>query len=190
MIKGDSHLSHYLQYLLKPHILCWAVFSFWALTAQAGKNEKIAQLIDQRLDYMKDVAGYKAENHLPIEDLPQERKVIEKSLVETESLGLEGESVRNFMIAQISVAKTIQYRYRADWLSVPEKNWKPRDLADIRQRISALSDATIRQIADELKNKRGVKVDYCSSIQTMQRHNLKTSDKEMLCLALNQITLK
>ncbi|PPZ36046.1 gamma subclass chorismate mutase AroQ, partial [Escherichia coli] len=114
-------------------MLCWAVFSFWALTAQAGKNEKIAQLIDQRLDYMKDVAGYKAENHLPIEDLPQERKVIEKSLVETESLGLEGESVRNFMIAQISVAKTIQYRYRADWLSVPEKNWKPRDLADIRQ---------------------------------------------------------
>ncbi|WP_223302731.1 chorismate mutase [Halotalea alkalilenta] len=190
MIKGDSSSSHYFQHFIKRHILCLAIFSLGALTAQAGEPEEIAQLIDQRLDYMKDVAGYKAENHLPVEDLPQERMVIEKSLAEAESLGLDGESVEQFMVAQISVAKAIQYRYRADWLSVPEPNWEPRDLADIRQQISALSEATIQRIADELKNQPDAEVDHCPSIQEIQRHNVKTSDKELLCLALNQIKLK
>ncbi|MFC3396342.1 chorismate mutase [Brenneria rubrifaciens] len=190
MTKGNSKLSNFFQYVTKQHVLCLALFPFWALNAQAGEHEKIAQLIDQRLAYMKDVAGYKAENHLPIEDLPQERKVIEKSLTEAESFGLEGESVKNFMNAQINVAKAIQYRYRADWLSAPEKNWKPQDLANIRQKISALGGDTFREIAKELKSNRGAKIDYCSSIRAIQRHNLKTSDKEALCLALNQVKLK
>ncbi len=37
---------------------------------------------------MKDVAGYKAEQHLPIEDLTQEKKVLDQSLSELTLLGL------------------------------------------------------------------------------------------------------
>lgn len=54
---------------------------------------------------MKDVAGYKAENHLPIEDRIQEEKVINSAMAQAESLGLNGESIKPLMVAQINAAK-------------------------------------------------------------------------------------
>ncbi len=63
-------------------------------------------------------------NHLAIEDLAQEAKVLSNTMLEAEKLGLDGDSVKLFVQAQMDVAKAIQYRYRADWLSQPEKGWE------------------------------------------------------------------
>ncbi len=79
--------------------------------------DQTARLVNERLSYMKDVAGYKAEQHLPIEDLAQEKKVLDQSISEAESFGLNSETVKPFIVTQMNVAKAIQYRYRADWLS-------------------------------------------------------------------------
>ncbi|MEG2042739.1 MAG: chorismate mutase, partial [Hafnia sp.] len=48
-------------------ILAW-LFSSTASLARPIPSEEIASLINQRLSYMKDVAGYKADHHLAIED--------------------------------------------------------------------------------------------------------------------------
>lgn len=55
------------------------------------------------------------------------------------------------MISQINAAKAIQYRYKADWLSMPENITQYDDLADIRLKISKLSDDILQLIAKELK---------------------------------------
>lgn len=47
-------------------------------------------------------------------------------------------------MAQMDVAKAIQYRYRADWLSSPETNWKPQDLSEVRVKISALNTELLK----------------------------------------------
>lgn len=54
-------------------------------------------------------------------------------------------------MVQMDVAKAIQYRYRADWLSSPETNWKPQDLSEVRLKISALNTELLKNIAYELK---------------------------------------
>lgn len=99
---------------------------------------------------MKDVAGYKAYNHLAIEDLSQEAKVLSSSMLEAEKLMLDGESVKPFIQAQMDAAKAIQYRYRADWLSVPEKGWQPAPLEQVRAKISASNTDILTKISNKL----------------------------------------
>lgn len=83
------------------------------------ESNNVELLINQRLSYMKDIAGYKARNYLAIEDLPQEEKVLSSTVSEADKLGLDGESVKPFIQAQMDAAKTIQYRNRADGLLLP-----------------------------------------------------------------------
>ncbi|PQQ27069.1 chorismate mutase [Photorhabdus luminescens] len=151
----------------------------------------VAQLINQRLSYMKDVAGYKAENHLPVEVLAQEDKVLAKSISEAESFGLSGESVRPFIIIQMDAAKAIQYRYRADWLSLPENGWQPKPLGDVRIKISGLNTEIFQQIAILLKA--GEKIgasDKEMFMRNIQQHNLRDSDKQQIFAALEKVKLK
>lgn len=83
----------------------------------ADSAAAIGGLVNQRLSFMKDVAGYKAQQHLPIEDVTQEVKVLAVSEAAAERLGLVSTSVRPLIVAQMDAAKAIQYRYRADWLA-------------------------------------------------------------------------
>ncbi|MCW7762557.1 chorismate mutase [Photorhabdus luminescens] len=164
---------------------------FPMVTLAMEAKTTVAQLINQRLSYMKDVAGYKAENHLPVEVLSQENKVLAKAISEAESFGLNGESVRPFVIIQMNAAKAIQYRYRADWLSVSENGWQPKPLEDVRVKISGLSTEILQQIAILLKN--GGKISASDKemfMKNIQQHNLKDSDKQQIFSALEKVKLK
>ncbi|EQB99994.1 chorismate mutase [Photorhabdus temperata] len=164
---------------------------FPMITLATETKTTVAQLINQRLSYMKDVAGYKAENHLPVEVMAQEDKVLAKSISEAESFGLSGESVRPFIIIQMDAAKAIQYRYRADWLSIPENGWQPKPLDDVRIKISGLSTEILQQIAILLKD--GEKIDASDKemfMANIQQHNLKDSDKQQIFAALEKVKLK
>lgn len=167
-----------------------ATFICVSSLAQAYQYDQTARLVNERLSYMKDVAGYKAEQHLPIEDLTQEKKVLDQSLSEAESLGLNSETVKPFIVTQMNVAKAIQYRYRADWLSSPESNWKPQDLAEVRLKISSLNTELLKNIAVELKKNHNKAPHGCSYMWPVQHPQLKEADKKALCVALNKIKLK
>ncbi|ODL98385.1 chorismate mutase [Acinetobacter pittii] len=167
-----------------------AAFMCISSLAQAYQYDQTARLVNERLAYMKDVAGYKAEQHLPIEDLTQEKKVLDQSLSEAESFGLNSETVKPFIVSQMNVAKAIQYRYRADWLSSPESNWKPQDLAEVRLKISSLNTELLKSIAYELKKNHNKGPHGCSYMWPVQHPQLKDTDKKALCVALNKIKLK
>lgn len=51
----------------------------------------------------------------------------------------------------MNVAKAIQYRYRADWLSSPETNWKPQDLSEVRLKISSLNTELLKILPMNLR---------------------------------------
>lgn len=167
-----------------------AVFMGFSSLAQAYQYDQTARLINERLSYMKDVAGYKAEQHLPIEDLTQEKKVLDQSVSEAESFGLNSETVKPFIVTQMNVAKAIQYRYRADWLSSPETNWKPQDLAEVRLKISTLNTELLKNIAYELKKNNNKAPHSCGYMWSVQHPQLKEADKKALCMTLNKIKLK
>ncbi|MBN6491891.1 chorismate mutase [Acinetobacter pittii] len=167
-----------------------AAFMCFCSLAQAYQYDQTARLVNERLSYMKDVAGYKAEQHLPIEDLTQEKKVLDQSLSEAESFGLNSETVKPFIVKQMNVAKAIQYRYRADWLSSPESNWKPQDLAGVRLKISSLNTELLKNIAYELKKNNNKAPHGCSYMWPVQHPQLKEADKKALCETLNKIKLR
>jgi len=50
-----------------------AVAAFTA-TAASAESHSVGYLMNERLSYMKDVAGYKAQHHQAIEDLAQEKR--------------------------------------------------------------------------------------------------------------------
>lgn len=167
-----------------------AAFMCISSLAQAYQYDQTARLVNELLSYMKDVAGYKAEQHLPIEDLTQEKKVLDQSLSEAESFGLNSETLKPFIVTQMNVAKAIQYRYRADWLSSPESNWKPQDLAEVRLKISSLNTELLKNIADELKKNNNKAPHGCSYMWPVQHPQLKEADKKALCETLNKIKLR
>ncbi|ATM85352.1 chorismate mutase [Yersinia enterocolitica] len=165
---------------------------FVAITAQAAPQcGQTAQLINARLSYMKDVAGYKAQNHLPVEDVAQEEKVLDKALAEAASLGLDPVSIKPFMVAQINAAKAIQYRYRADWLSQPESDWQPKPLETVRTQIGELSSKTLKQIAEELKTcDKATFSDKNVFTNTIRQHHLQAADIDVIFTTFNLIKLK
>lgn len=169
-------------------ILAGLFFSTTAL-AVPTHNEDVASLINQRLSYMKDVAGAKANNHLAIEDLTQEAKVLSSTVLEAEKLGLDGESVKIFIQAQMDAAKAIQYRYRAEWLSIPEKGWQPEPLEEVRRKVSALNTNILTEVSTKLAMDYRF-TDKTAFMKRLDQAHLKDSDKERLWYSLKQITLK
>ncbi|WP_297197201.1 chorismate mutase [uncultured Pluralibacter sp.] len=169
-------------------LLLAGLFFSTAIMATSTQNDEVASLINKRLSYMKDVAGYKANNHLAIEDLPQEARVLSNSVLEAETLGLDGESVKPFIQAEMDAAKAIQYRYRADWLSVPEKGWQPASLEQTRSNISVLNTDILTEVSRKL-SKGELFIDKTNFIKKLDQAHLEDSDKERLWHTLKQITL-
>ena len=117
------------------------------ISAQNSDIETLFQLINERLSYMEHVALYKDKTKTPIEDIQREAVVIGDAVESANELGLYGPSVESFFRAQISVAKAIQYRYRADWLSTPPK-FIPLDLQQvIRPKLSELGESIVKELA-------------------------------------------
>lgn len=148
--------------------------------ASASDITPLAAKINQRLSYMKDVAGVKAQRHLPIEDLAQESKVLATTQAEAAKLGPDPLSIKPFIVAQMDAAKAIQYRYRADWLTQAEIGWQPRALDEIRPDIAHLSREILQQVAQQLKTGAISESERRAFINTIRQTNLSDADKQRL----------
>ncbi len=123
------------------------VLSNESTSAQNSDIETLFQLINERLSYMEHVALYKENTKTPIEDIQREAVVIDNAVESANELGLFGPSVESFFRVQISVAKAVQYRYRADWLSTPP-TFVPLDLQQvIRPKLSELGESIVKELA-------------------------------------------
>ena len=126
-------------------LLCWCA----AGSAQAP-SAALFQAIGDRLGYMQDVALYKAVNSLPVEDLERERLVLARAVANAASIGLDSVSVESFFEAQIAVAKALQYRYRAELLTLPQLEPPPDLQRVVRPRLLELGNEIIELMAADI----------------------------------------
>ncbi|WP_310619531.1 chorismate mutase [Flexibacterium corallicola] len=151
------------------------------------------QLINERLSYMRDVALYKAQNHLPVENVAREAIVLEKAQEQAQKLGLDPQTTLNFFKAQISAAKAIQYRYRTHWLSSPDTLQKqPRDLdSTVRPALITLGNQILNQIAVHLREKGPyTEKDRSHFMMSVNVPNLSQANKNGLFESLMEVRLK
>ena len=168
---------------------------FLTLTAfqasAAVKSSDIFKTINERLSYMEDVALYKAQKSIKIEDLARELVVLDKASLSAQKEGLDIESVSGFFQAQISAAKAIQYRYRADLLSAPSDK-TPVDLKEvIRPKLIHLGAKLNKELADFLNHGGAFKPSEIKEFsQTLTSPFLSENDKKMLFNALTKIQVQ
>ena len=169
--------------------LLLTLFSFSCFAAPT--SDKLFSVINERLSYMEDVALFKAQKHKAIEDIKREEVVIAKASASAAKAGLNEGSVVAFFKAQISAAKAIQYRYRADLLSHPVKK-EPRDLKTvIRPALIKLGGQINSEMAGFLaEGGELTEKDWPSFKQTLQQQYLNAGDKRMLFDALSKVELK
>ena len=166
-----------------------ALLMLFSLCAESEvTSSELFKTINERLGYMEDVALFKARNHLPIEDIEREKIVIEKAKASAHEQGLDPEHIEDFFKAQISVAKAIQFRYRADLLSQPSVR-EPKDLQkQIRPHLLKLGDQIIQQLVMYIKDYNSFKsmqlADFDAAINVKY---VTISDKQVLFRALQKI---
>ena len=123
-----------------------------AINAHNSDIEELFLLINERLSYMEHVALYKERTDSPTEDIEREAVVLMDAVETANELGLFGPSIESFFKAQISVAKAIQYRYRADWQS-ESPSFVPLNLQEtIRPKLSQIGKSIIDKIATLYSN--------------------------------------
>ena len=95
--------------------------------------EDLGDLLQSRLAYMKDVAAYKWQRELPIEDLAREQQVVVGATTEALRRGLNIETSSDFFLVQIAAAKEIQAYWFEQWRNNP--SLAPKNNIDLLERI-------------------------------------------------------
>ncbi|WOO39277.1 gamma subclass chorismate mutase AroQ [Rubellicoccus peritrichatus] len=167
------------------------IFLVVAFMVHADAEETAIALfktIGERLSYMPDVALYKAKHGLPIEDLAREKIVIEKAKTSAYEAGLDPEYIEDFFVAQISVAKAIQFRCRADLLSQPSAEL-PKDLNnEIRPHLIRLGDQIIQEIVVHIEKHGSFdRIQFTDFDELIDGKYVTDSDKKLLFEALLKI---
>ena len=145
-------------------------------------------LINQRLQFMPDVALYKAQNNLAIEHLEREQNVLKAAIASSKKQGLQAQSVKQFFQSQMDVAKAIQYRYRADLLSDPIEKPAPDLNKSIRPALIKLGDEIIVEMGRHI-NKYG-KIDPSLNKlfdNSINHQYISKRDKQLLFQGLTKI---
>ncbi|MCW8879272.1 MAG: chorismate mutase [Kangiellaceae bacterium] len=158
----------------------------------ADHSTEVFKSIAQRLSYMEDVALYKAQQGLAIEDKKRESVVLENALANSQQRNLDRDAMALFFSAQISAAKAIQYRYRAEWLSQPQAlARKPKDLKQIvRPQLLVLGNRIIDGIERRLKNEGPFTQEQLAQFLALVKvKHLSRADKKMLFNSLMKIRL-
>lgn len=177
-------MTHFTAIFLSSLFMCSNVFAGSVSSVSLGA---LSTALNERMQVMKAVAGYKAQHHLPIEDLPREQVVLENMLQNAQQAGLEPHSVEPFVHALMNASKAIQYRYRADWLSVPDNTASVRDLADTRQQIQQLDIRLLTAISQRLMSGTFSQADRAFLFSQLTAPQLSESDKNSLFASLSRI---
>ncbi|QDX98129.1 chorismate mutase [Pectobacterium carotovorum subsp. carotovorum] len=173
-------------------VISLVMSSVWCVPLYAATQDYplgIYQLIQERMALMKDVAGYKARQHLPVEDLKQEERILSKAREQAVAVGLSPQSTQLFFTSLMNASKAIQYRYMADWLATPENDWAPLSLNDtVRPTLLTIDDQLLVSIKRYLTNGGHFapqqEATFLSSINV---EHLSQNDKRQIYAALSHI---
>lgn len=177
-------MTQFVAIFFSSLFMCSNVFAGSVSSVSLGA---ISTALNERMQVMKAVAGYKAQHHLPVEDLPREQVVLENMLHNAQQEGLEPESVEPFIHALMNVSKAIQYRYRADWLSTPDSLQAVPDLAETRQQIQRLDTQLLTAISQRLMAGTLADADKAWLLSQLAAPHLSEADKNSLVTSLSRI---
>lgn len=150
-------LMTFRYYSMRLHaFLCLSVFALLSLPALADtdENAELYANMNTRLSYMQQVALYKWQHQLPIEDLAREKIVLAQSVTAAESLGITSAAITDFFQVQIELAKKIQRQYHQQWRehgllqTLQTKQNTKLSLDKIRPALTTLGQTIIQQIAE------------------------------------------
>ena len=112
--------------------------------------ETLRQLIDARLLLALDVAEYKWNHHVPIEDLPREAQIIQALAQEASALGIPRPWAESFFHAQIEASKTVQNELFQGWDVFKHGQFPDApDLATVtRPKLDKLTDELMHALAE------------------------------------------
>jgi chorismate mutase len=177
-------MTHFVAIFFSSLFMCSNVFAGSVSSVSLGS---LSSALNERMQVMKAVAGYKALHHLPIEDLPREQVVLDNMLQNAQQAGLDPHSVEPFVHALMNASKAIQYRYRADWLSAPDSAVPVRDLTETRQQIQQLDTQLLTAISQRLMAGAFSQEDKEFLMSHLTAPHLSESDKNSLFASLSRI---
>ena len=109
-------------------------------------------LINERLSYMPDVARYKYERQLPVEDLGRERQILDSIASDAGAQGLDPNSVEPFFQAQFDAAKRIQANVMLELEAEKRQAGDYRDLKTVvRPELDRLGKEILESLASCLR---------------------------------------
>lgn len=114
----------------------------------AAAGDPVYGLLDARLELMDEVAAYKWQRGLPIEDLDREAVVLDRAVADALRHGLTPGSSRSFFAAQIEAAKDIQRHWFEVWESGRGPDPAPDLEAEIRPELLRLGAGILEAAAN------------------------------------------
>ena len=123
-------------------------------SARAGDPAPVFDLVDERLELMKDVAAFKYLNGIAIEDLKREAVVLARAREKAEAEGLDDGLIERFFRRNIDAAKTIQRCWIEKWSSgaVAPPGRAPDLRAHIRPRLIDIGNRLTQSLATHVKS--------------------------------------
>jgi len=104
-------------------------------------------LIAQRLALMPAVAAWKYSRNVAVADPAREQQVLDATVKQAETLGIEAASARELFRRQIDLARQIQQRCIDDWRGGRGQPASPPDLdRELRPRLDAIGTELLRHI--------------------------------------------
>lgn len=120
-----------------------------ATSSSLQSADKLYSIIERRVDLMKWVALDKWTNHKPIEDLPREKIVMEKTGKQAADAGIL--YIDDLTRAQIQIAKNEQQRWMDKWKKTPPViNGYTPTLNDLRKQLDDLGNELIPSLQENL----------------------------------------
>lgn len=126
-------------------------------TEDVGKMDALRAVIENRLMQMADVARYKWDHSIAVEDQEREAAILARTVTQAGELGIESDAANRLVIAQMTAAKMIQNRLIARWntKAANDRQLPPlRDLStEIRPVISKLTQellTSVKALEEEL----------------------------------------
>lgn len=147
-----------------------ALLLFALLSAGAANAQTLTELVQTRLGYMKDVAAYKWQQQLPIENLEREEQVLDSARMEALRHRLDVAQSRQFFQAQIDAAKDIQHYWHALWRMNPDQ--QPAGAVDlngsIRPQLLTLGNRIVASLAHPSSQLERIQVEGLSNARNEQ----------------------
>ena len=133
----------------------------------------LLQLVGQRLGYMKDVAAFKWQHGLPIENLEREKVVLTSAVHQGLRFGLDKSSARGFFEVQIEAAKEVQNYWFEQWRQNPGS--LPQNSIDlegkIRPTLLQLGESITTELANEPSGLTSLEIEGLSSATVTRLSN-------------------